>query len=112
MGDQIVWATWTLGQRYVAPRILGANYLALSLTALFYHFVFLHTACPARNQRDGLKRSRTTASKPRGTAGTADTTGAECFKCGETGHYSKGEWWSGDVAHPSPRANFNPIRLP
>ncbi|KAH9985368.1 hypothetical protein BJV77DRAFT_1032773 [Russula vinacea] len=44
------------------------------------------SACPARNQRDGLKRSRTTAPKPRN---TADTTGAECFKCGENGHYSK-----------------------
>ncbi|KAH9985783.1 DNA topoisomerase [Russula compacta] len=46
------------------------------------------SACPARNQSRGLKRSKTTASKSRN---TADTAGAECFKCGEDGHYSKGE---------------------
>jgi len=42
--------------------------------------------CPARNQREGLKRSRTTAPKSRGTTGT---TGVECFKCGSNGHYDK-----------------------
>ncbi|KAI0256361.1 DNA topoisomerase [Lactifluus subvellereus] len=49
------------------------------------------SVCPARDQRDGLKRSKTTSSKPQGTTGTSV---GECFKCGREGHYSKGEWWS------------------
>ncbi|KAI9507464.1 DNA topoisomerase [Russula earlei] len=63
------------------------------------------------NNKGGLKRSRTTTSKSRGTAGE---TGGECSKCGEAGHLSKGEWFSGDViADPSFLADiFGPSDCP
>ncbi|KAI0302708.1 DNA topoisomerase [Russula brevipes] len=43
------------------------------------------SACPTRDQRGGLRRSRTAAPKPKGTRGTP---GVQCLKCGEDGHYS------------------------
>ncbi|KAI9442585.1 hypothetical protein H4582DRAFT_1296207 [Lactarius indigo] len=59
------------------------------------------SACPAGNQRNNLKRSKTTIpSKSRGT-GPAGAGGAECFKCGKEGHYSK---VVGQAAKRPPRA--------
>ncbi|KAH8977770.1 hypothetical protein EDB86DRAFT_2816805, partial [Lactarius hatsudake] len=50
------------------------------------------SACPAGNQRNNLKRSKTTIpSKSRGTGPAGPGGGAECFKCGKEGHYSKGK---------------------
>lgn len=85
--------TWTLGQRYVALT-LARMFFATSLTAFIISFMSTVTACPTRNQKDGLKRSKTAVPKPRGTASTA---GVECFKCGENGHYGEGEWCSRHV---------------
>lgn len=81
-----MWKAWTLGQWYVAPAH-SENVSVVWLTAFF--ICSAPTACPTRNQKDGLKRSKTTVPKPRGTASTA---GVECVKCGEEGHYGKGEW--------------------
>jgi hypothetical protein len=83
-GHRIVWTTWTLGKRYVALfRVLGAMFFRRLDDG---NLVWRTAACPVRNQGGGLKRSKTIASKPRGT-----TSSGECFKCGKEGHYSKGE---------------------
>ncbi|KAI9455466.1 hypothetical protein BJY52DRAFT_644702 [Lactarius psammicola] len=70
-----LWPTWALGKR-------ASHAHATSYT-------HTHIACPAGNQRNNMKRSKTTIpSKSRGTGSTGPG-GAECFKCGKNGHYSK-----------------------
>ena len=75
-----MWPAWALGEWYEQ---LVFTYLGPLLTDAFVTPYAI--ACPAGNQRNNLKRSKTSIpSKAKGA-------GAECFKCGKEGHYSKGE---------------------
>jgi hypothetical protein len=69
----------------------------------------IYAECPLRNQKDGLRRSKTTVPKPRSTTATA---GVECVKCGEDGHTARGKWLQRDVGRPFPCADFALVRLP
>ena len=103
--NQTVWNVWTLGQRYVSF-VHGGDIFAMSL--MNFMTCLVCAACPTRNQKDGLKRSKTTVTKSRDTTGTA---GVECVKCGEDGHTARGEWQKRDVGSPSRCANFDLVRL-
>jgi len=75
----------------VVCRVSPALYSFATLLSLIARFALV--GCPARND---LKRTRTAAApKPKGAA-AADTgttgVGVECFKCGVSGHTSRGEF--------------------